>query len=80
VPADSLLEEVRGMAKTIAQGPTQAFRASKSLVHRIEDERLPLEDVLGAEAAAQGAASRTSDYREGFAAFQAKRQPRFVGS
>jgi CO/xanthine dehydrogenase Mo-binding subunit len=35
--------------------------------------------VLAGEAAAQGAASRTDDYREGFLAFQQKRTPRFLG-
>jgi enoyl-CoA hydratase/carnithine racemase len=50
------------------------------LVHRLLDEKLSLEEVLGAEAAAQGAASHTADYAEGFSAFQAKRAPRFTGA
>ena len=79
VPGPQLLDEVRRLAAAAAQGPTLAFRTSKTLVRRIEDEHLRLEEVLIAEAAAQGAASRTADYREGFAAFQSKREPRFVG-
>jgi 2-(1,2-epoxy-1,2-dihydrophenyl)acetyl-CoA isomerase len=80
VPAAHLLDEVRGLASVVARGPSVAFRTSKTLVRRIEDEHLRLEEVLTAEAAAQGAASRTADYREGFAAFQSKRDPKFVGA
>jgi len=80
VANDDLLTEVRQMASTVAQGPTLAFQTSKTLVRRVLDEHLTLEEVLSAEAAAQGAISRTADYREGFSAFQAKRQPRFSGA
>ena len=80
VPNDQLLQEVHGMAAAVAEGPTIAFQTSKRLVHRLVDEKLALEEVLGAEAAAQGAASRTADYAEGFAAFQTKRTPRFTGA
>ena len=41
---------------------------------------MPFDAVLAAEAAAQGAASRTADYREGISAFQQKRRPDFTGS
>ena len=75
-----LLDEVRGLAAAVARGPSVAFRTSKTLVRRIEDEHLRLEEVLTAEAAAQGAASQTADYREGFAAFQSKRDPKFIGA
>lgn len=80
VAGDQLVSEVRQMAAAVAHGPTLAFRTSKTLVQRILDEHLTLEEVLTAEAAAQGAASRTADYREGFSAFAAKRQPRFDGA
>jgi enoyl-CoA hydratase/carnithine racemase len=80
VPNDQLLSHVRGMAAQIGEGPTMAFQASKALVHRIEDEHLTLEEVLAAEAAAQGAIMQTADCREGFSAFQNKRQPRFRGA
>jgi enoyl-CoA hydratase/carnithine racemase len=80
VPNDRLLEEVRGMATQVASGPTVAYRASKVLVRRILDEHLVLEEILSAEAAAQGAAMRTADCREGFAAFQARREAHFIGA
>jgi enoyl-CoA hydratase/carnithine racemase len=79
VPNDQLLATVRSMAASVAQGPTLAFQTSKTLIQRVLDEHLTLEEVLSAEAAAQGALTATEDYREGFAAFRAKRQPTFVG-
>jgi len=74
-----LLPRVRQMARAVASGPTLAFVASKRIVRRITDEGLGFADVLRAEAAAQGAASRTHDYQDGIAAFQEKRAPRFTG-
>jgi enoyl-CoA hydratase/carnithine racemase len=74
-----LLERVRAVAAAVAQGPTAAFLESKRIVRRIENEGLGLAEVLRSEAKAQGAASRTADYREGISAFQNKRSPRFVG-
>ncbi|HET9770018.1 MAG TPA: enoyl-CoA hydratase-related protein, partial [Acidimicrobiia bacterium] len=78
-PDDQLLDAARSLVATIAAGPTSAFLASKDLVGRIAAEGLSLDEVLAAEAAAQGAASRTSDYGEGITAFQEKRKPTFTG-
>ena len=75
-----LLAATREVARQVSAGPTAAFLASKRLVRAIADEGLSLADVLRAEAAAQGAASRTADYREGIGAFQEKRTPTFTGS
>ncbi len=79
VPDEELLEVARGLVGTIAAGPTAAFLLSKRIVARIVDGEMSLDDVLGAEAAAQGAASRTHDYAEGMTAFQEKRKPTFTG-
>lgn len=78
-PDDELLAAARSLAAAIAAGPTSAFLASKDLVARIATEGLPLDEVLAAEAAAQGAAARTHDYGEGITAFQEKRKPTFTG-
>ncbi len=75
-----LLARVRGMARQVSTGPTTAFLASKALVWRMTDEGLSFGDVLRAEAAAQGAASKTHDYRAGIGAFQEKRSPEFTGA
>ena len=80
VPSAELTDRVRSLARSVAQGPTAAFGESKRLVRDILDHRRGLEEVLAAEAMAQGAASRTRDYVEGIRAFQDKRPPRFVGS
>lgn len=79
LPAEELLPAVRAMATAVAGGPTHAFLASKRIVARIMAGDDSLAAVLAAEAAAQGAASRTDDYREGMTAFQEKRSPSFTG-
>jgi 2-(1,2-epoxy-1,2-dihydrophenyl)acetyl-CoA isomerase len=78
-PDEELLGAARSLVATIAGGPTATFLLSKDLVARIAAEGLALDDVLDAEAAAQGAASRTSDYAEGMTAFLEKRKPSFTG-
>ncbi len=80
VAPGTALPETRQLAGALAAGPTAAFTASKRLLARIRDEALPLPEVLSLEAQAQREASRSADYREGFAAFQAKRVPVFTGS
>ncbi len=45
----------------------------------IRDERLGLWEAMALENRAQAALAATEDYREGFAAFQAKRAPTFAG-
>jgi len=75
-----LLRITRELAGSIAKGPTAAFRESKRIVRRIADGAQAYSDVLTAEAAAQGRASRTHDYQEGITAFQEKRKPAFTGA
>lgn len=75
--ADELLGFTRERAARAATGPTQAFLASKRLIGRLRDERLW--DAVSDETTGQAALRDTADYREGFAAFQAKRTPIFRG-
>ncbi|MGN6503566.1 MAG: enoyl-CoA hydratase/isomerase family protein [Pseudolysinimonas sp.] len=79
LPADRVLDEVRTTARRVATGPTQAFLASKELVRALRDERVGRWESMDAEYRAQAALCDTDDYREGFAAFQQKRPPRFTG-
>jgi len=78
-PAADVVEATREAARTAASGATQAFLASKALIASLRDERLGLWNSLAAENRAQAALCETADYREGFAAFQEKREPTFTG-
>ncbi|MGD0194051.1 MAG: enoyl-CoA hydratase-related protein [Candidatus Dormibacteria bacterium] len=79
VAGADLVRRTREMAVSIARGPTAAFLESKRLVRAITDSAPSFADVLAAEAAAQGRASRTHDYQDGISAFQEKRKPSFTG-
>jgi len=78
-PDDELVAATVDAAERAAHGATQAFRASKELVRQLRDDRLGLWQSMDAENAAQAALCDTDDYREGFAAFQEKRAPKFQG-
>jgi 2-(1,2-epoxy-1,2-dihydrophenyl)acetyl-CoA isomerase len=77
VPAASLMDEARLLARHLASQPTRGLGLTKralnaSLANDL-DAQLELEAELQAEAGA------TEDFREGVAAFLAKRAPAFVG-
>jgi enoyl-CoA hydratase/carnithine racemase len=78
-PADEVLEATRDAAAAAASGATGAFLASKALIGSLRDERLGFWEALDAENRAQAALCDSDDYREGFAAFQQKREPTFTG-
>ena len=78
-PDDRVAQATTDAAATAARGATAAFLASKRLVARIRDERLSLWESVAIETRTQAALCDTDDYREGFAAFQQKRQPEFRG-
>ncbi len=77
MPAEDLLAFTRDRAERAAAGPTTAFLASKRLIAQLRDERLW--DAVAAETRGQAELRDTADYREGFAAFQQKRRPQFLG-
>jgi 2-(1,2-epoxy-1,2-dihydrophenyl)acetyl-CoA isomerase len=79
LPAEEVRTATVDAATRAAAGATAAFLASKRLIARLRDERVGLWASLAEENAAQAALCDTDDYREGFAAFQAKRPPRFSG-
>lgn len=76
VPDDALLDFARERASRAAEGATGAFLASRELVFRVRDG-LGFADSLAAESVLQESLRTTEHYREGFAAFQAKRRPVF---
>lgn len=76
---DAVLEATRAAARHAATGATQAYLASKELVHQLRDSRVGLWESMTVESRAQAQLCDTEDYREGFAAFQAKRRPVFTG-
>lgn len=79
LPSDQLGAAVDAAAHAAATGATQAFLASKRIVDALRDGSLDLWGSVAAENKAQAQLRDTEDYREGFAAFQEKRTPRFTG-
>ena len=78
VPDDDLMAEAEKLTRALANGPTLAFGAVKRLLLASQNARL--EDQLDAETNAIVSMTRTSDGREGVAAFREKRGPNFKGA
>ncbi len=77
VPAADLDAEARKVARELAAGPTLAFGTTKRLLLGTFDHGL--ETQLEMETRAISAMGRTSDAKEGLAAFFDKRAPKFRG-
>ncbi|GAA1135603.1 enoyl-CoA hydratase/isomerase family protein [Nesterenkonia lutea] len=77
--AEDLLDFAREKTAVAARGATLAFRESKALVAAVRDQRIGLWESLKEENHAQGRLCASADYTEGFAAFQEKRKPVFLG-
>ncbi|MFN4192058.1 MAG: enoyl-CoA hydratase-related protein [Tabrizicola sp.] len=77
VPDDRFAEVVAARATRLAAGPTGAYAALKVALRGAFDQSL--EDQLAVEARLQGICGQSADFREGVAAFQEKRAPRFTG-
>jgi 2-(1,2-epoxy-1,2-dihydrophenyl)acetyl-CoA isomerase len=77
VPADELAAETRRWAERLAEAPPAAVGRLKRAVYR--SERATLAEMLDYELEAQLACFETDDFREGLAAFFAKREPQFSG-
>jgi 2-(1,2-epoxy-1,2-dihydrophenyl)acetyl-CoA isomerase len=74
---DQFAQEVRQIATRLAQGPTLAYGRAKALFYGSSSETL--ETQMEHEAQLIAACGKTSDFREGIAAFAEKRQPTFQG-
>jgi len=77
VPADELESASLELARRIADGSPVANRLTKRGIGYAATSSLA--EALEHEAILQGIAGRSSDHREGVAAFREKRPPRFTG-
>jgi enoyl-CoA hydratase/carnithine racemase len=77
VPADELVEHVRELAATIAQGAPLAIAATKRAVHDGADR--PLADGLQVELEQLAPLFASEDGQEGLSAFLEKRSPTYHG-
>jgi 2-(1,2-epoxy-1,2-dihydrophenyl)acetyl-CoA isomerase len=78
VPDEDLAATVSARARQLAEGPSVAYRLAKQALRAGLANDLPTQ--LALEAELQAEAGRTADFREGIAAFLAKRAPRFQGA
>lgn len=72
-----LMDEARGIARRLAQGPSKGLGLLKEALHRSLDNGLDAQ--LDLERDLQRLAGETGDFREGVAAFLEKRRARFTG-
>jgi enoyl-CoA hydratase len=75
VPDDKIEEEAYATARRIAEGAPLVARWHKKFIRRLQDPR----PLTAAERDEGYACFDTEDYREGVAAFLAKRKPQFNG-
>ncbi|HUF54935.1 MAG TPA: enoyl-CoA hydratase-related protein [Thermohalobaculum sp.] len=77
VADDDFAELVAATARRLASGPTAAYLLTRQALRRSFANTL--DEQLALEAALQGEAGRTRDFREGVAAFLEKRPPVYEG-
>jgi 2-(1,2-epoxy-1,2-dihydrophenyl)acetyl-CoA isomerase len=75
VPADTLMDEANALAARLAQAAPIALALAKRALNRALTSNL--EDALEFEAQLQSIAGRSTDHKEGVAAFVEKRPPKF---
>ncbi|WP_336133926.1 enoyl-CoA hydratase/isomerase family protein [Natronomonas amylolytica] len=77
VPDDELDERLAAEAERLAEGPTQAYAATKRLLTESFDNSLDAH--LGAEAETIAGLTNTEDFSRGHAAFGGDESPEFTG-
>jgi 2-(1,2-epoxy-1,2-dihydrophenyl)acetyl-CoA isomerase len=77
VEPDQVLTEARTLAERLANGPSAAFAAIKTVLATAATDSL--EDTLALEARLQAELGSTADHREAVEAFLEKRAPTFTG-
>jgi 2-(1,2-epoxy-1,2-dihydrophenyl)acetyl-CoA isomerase len=77
VPEPDLAAEAAKLAEQLAGGPTVALGLAKHCLNRNLEESFAY--AMDNEAHALELTSRTTDFREGLAAFKDRRAPRFTG-
>jgi enoyl-CoA hydratase len=78
VPAEQLLPECDKLLRTILENAPLAVRACLQMVD--QQDELTLDEALALESRRFGELAGTTDFREGTAAFLAKRKAGFIGS
>lgn len=78
VPASALMDEAGQIAKVLAAGPTFALGEIRRQCWRATEATF--DEMLALERQQQRSAGRTTDHREGIAAFREKRPSNFVGA
>lgn len=76
VPQDEVMSEARAFAERLAAGPSFALEVTKDLLNR--EAYMDLAEALSAEAEAQATCMQNPNFREGYEAFKAKRQAKFI--
>jgi len=77
VPADSLMDEARVLARSLAASATLGIGKTKQVIQAASTNTLEQQLIL--EAGTQGELGRSSDFREGVQAFLEKRPAQFTG-
>jgi enoyl-CoA hydratase/carnithine racemase len=75
---EALLDEAKGQARKLLEGPTFAHGITKTMLN--QEWNMSLEQIIEAEAQAQAICMQTEDFRRAFQAFAAKEKPVFEGN
>jgi len=78
VPAERLPEETAVLVDRLVRGPAEGLAATKRAL--LAEAHVDLDTALEQEAQIQAGLMTRPDFQEGFAAFMAKRRPRFDGA